>query len=70
MPIFVKVGSILPVAEGLVYASQKPEEPVKLMVYPGEDCKFTIMRMREITTILKTVLMQQQSLPGMIKQEL
>lgn len=28
------------------------------------------MRMREITTILKTVLMQQQSLPGMIKQEL
>ncbi|WP_270438186.1 TIM-barrel domain-containing protein [Blautia massiliensis (ex Durand et al. 2017)] len=42
MPIFVKAGSILPVAEGLVYASQKPEESVKLMVYPGEDCKFTI----------------------------
>ena len=42
MPIFVKAGSILPVADGLTYASQKPEEPVKLMVYPGADAEFTL----------------------------
>lgn len=42
MPIFVKAGSILPVAEGLTYASQKPEGPVKLIVYPGADAEFTL----------------------------
>ena len=42
MPIFVKAGSILPVADGLTYASQKPEGPVKLMVYPGADAEFTL----------------------------
>ena len=42
MPIFVKAGSILPVAEGLTYASQKPEGAVKLMVYPGADAEFTL----------------------------
>ena len=42
MPIFVKAGCILPVAEGLTYASQKPEGAVKLMVYPGADAEFTL----------------------------
>ena len=42
MPIFVKAGSILPVAEGLVYAAQELEEPVKLVVYPDADASFTI----------------------------
>lgn len=41
MPIFVKGGSILPVAEGLQYASEKPEKPVTFCVYPGADASFT-----------------------------
>ncbi len=39
------------------------------MVYPGEDCKFTIYEDEGNNYNLKTVLMQQQSLPGMIKQD-
>ncbi len=62
MPIFVKAGSILPVAEGLAYASQKPEEPVKLMVYPGSRLQSLLfMRMREITIILRRVHTQPQN---------
>lgn len=41
MPIFVKAGSILPTAEGLQYASQKPDQPMKLYIYPGADAAFT-----------------------------
>lgn len=42
IPIFVKAGSIIPVAEGLTYADQIPAEPVKLMVYPGTDGEFVL----------------------------
>ena len=42
MPIFVKAGSIIPVTEGLQYASQKPDAPVLLKVYPGADAEFTL----------------------------
>ncbi|MDO4306098.1 MAG: glycoside hydrolase family 31 protein [Eubacteriales bacterium] len=42
MPVFVKAGTILPVAEGLQYASQKPEKPLKLLVYPGADAYFKL----------------------------
>jgi len=37
VPLFVRAGSILPLAEGLQYASQKPEGPLELRVYPGAD---------------------------------
>ncbi|MDO4275424.1 MAG: glycoside hydrolase family 31 protein [Eubacteriales bacterium] len=42
MPVFVKAGSILPTVRGLQYADQKPEEPMKIYVYPGADGKFTL----------------------------
>lgn len=42
MPIFVKAGTILPTVEGLQYASQKPEKPMKLAVYPGADAVFKL----------------------------
>lgn len=42
MPIFVKAGSILPMAEGLQYASQIPEKPMELRVYPGSDVTFKL----------------------------
>lgn len=42
IPIFVKAGSILPTAEGLRYASQKPAQPMKVYVYPGADGAFTL----------------------------
>ncbi len=40
MPIFVKAGSILPTVKGTVYADQKPDEPMKIQIYPGADAKF------------------------------
>lgn len=42
MPIFVKAGSILPTVEGLQYATQKPTEPMKIIVYPGADAAFKL----------------------------
>ncbi|MDO4519344.1 MAG: glycoside hydrolase family 31 protein [Eubacteriales bacterium] len=42
MPIFVKAGSIIPAAENLQYAAQIPEQPVKLVIYPGKDASFTL----------------------------
>lgn len=42
MPIFVRAGTILPTMEGLQYASQKPENPMKIFVYPGDDASFKL----------------------------
>ncbi|MDH6357827.1 TIM-barrel domain-containing protein [Parabacteroides sp. PF5-9] len=42
MPLFVKAGSIIPVGEELQYASEKPEAPVTLYVYGGEDISFSL----------------------------
>lgn len=42
MPVFVKAGTILPTVEGLQYASQKPESPMKLVIYPGADAVFKL----------------------------
>ncbi len=42
IPIFVKAGSILPTVRGIQYAGQKPEEPMKICVYPGADAEFTL----------------------------
>ena len=42
MPLFAKAGSILPMANGLQYAAQEPEEPLELRVYPGADGAFTL----------------------------
>ena len=42
IPIFVKAGAIIPVADGLVYAEQEPEKPVQIIVYPGADGEFVL----------------------------
>ena len=42
MPLFVRAGSIIPMAEGLQYAGQKPDGPLILAVYPGADADFTL----------------------------
>lgn len=42
IPVFVREGSILPTVEGIQYASQKPEKPMKITVYPGADSEFTL----------------------------
>ena len=39
-PLFVKEGSIIPMTEGLQYATQKSDKPIKIMVYAGADCEF------------------------------
>ena len=42
MPLFVKAGSIIPTAEGLQYATQKPEGKICLEIFPGADGDFTL----------------------------
>lgn len=42
IPIFVKAGSILPTIEGIQYADQEPQYPMKLNIYPGADCDFVM----------------------------
>lgn len=42
IPIFIRAGSILPMQEGLLYADQKTDEPMKLTIYPGADGAFTL----------------------------
>ena len=42
IPIFVRAGSIIPMAEGLQYASQTPDKPLTLKVYPGADAEFAL----------------------------
>ena len=42
IPLFVRAGSILPMAEGLQYADKKPEQPLELRVYPGADAAFDL----------------------------
>lgn len=42
IPVFVKSGSILPMAEGLQYAAQKTDKPMIMKVYPGADAEFTL----------------------------
>ena len=42
IPVFVRAGSILPLAEGLQYADQRPEGPLELRVYAGADAAFDL----------------------------
>ena len=42
MPLFVRAGSIIPIAEGLQYADQRPEGPMEVRVYPGADADFEL----------------------------
>ncbi len=42
LPLFVRAGSILPLASGLEYADQNPEGPIELRIYPGADGSFQL----------------------------
>ena len=41
IPLFVRVGSIIPMAEGLTYADEDTGKPVEMVVYAGADGDFT-----------------------------
>ncbi len=42
MPLFIKAGSILPVGPEIEYTNQKPDAPIKLIVYTGADGEFKL----------------------------
>ncbi len=42
VPLFVRAGSILPLAEGLQWADQLAGAPLELRVYPGADAAFAL----------------------------
>lgn len=41
-PIFVRAGSIVPLGPVVEYATQRPDAPYEIRVYPGADATFTI----------------------------
>ncbi|MDE6498768.1 MAG: glycoside hydrolase family 31 protein [Muribaculaceae bacterium] len=41
-PLYVKAGSILPLAEDMQYTGEKPWDVLTLNVYPGADAEFTL----------------------------
>jgi len=42
IPLYVKAGAILPIAEPVQYAEQKPWKTLEIRVYPGADGAFTL----------------------------
>lgn len=42
LPIFAKGGSILPVGEEIQYVGEKPNAPLKVIVYTGKDASFKL----------------------------
>ncbi len=42
IPIHVRAGSIVPMGPDLQYATEKPADPIDLLVYPGADGRFTL----------------------------
>jgi alpha-D-xyloside xylohydrolase len=42
IPLFVRAGAIIPMAEGLQYAGQKTEEPLQIHVWRGADGAFDL----------------------------
>lgn len=42
IPLFIKEGSILPAGPALQYTSEKPADPVTLLVYTGKDGEFSL----------------------------
>ncbi len=39
-PLFVRAGSIVPMGPDLPYATEKPDAPYKIRIYPGVDAAF------------------------------
>ncbi len=42
VPLYVRAGSILPLGPSVEYASQRPEAPIELRVFPGADGDFIL----------------------------
>lgn len=42
LPLYVKAGSIIPMGPVVQYASEKPDAPLEVRVYPGADATFTL----------------------------
>ena len=42
MPLYVRAGSIVPMGPVLQYATEKPDAPYEIRIYPGANAKFTI----------------------------
>ncbi len=42
LPLYIKAGSIVPMGPYLQYATEKPEDPIELRIYPGADGQFSI----------------------------
>jgi alpha-D-xyloside xylohydrolase len=42
MPLYVRAGSIIPVGPAIEYTGEKPEAPITLTIYPGEDGAFDL----------------------------
>ncbi len=42
LPLFVRAGSIVPMGPVVQYATEKPDAPYEIRIYPGADGKFTI----------------------------
>ncbi len=70
IPIFVKAGAIIPVADGLVYAEQEPEKPVQIIVYPGADGEFVLYEDEAETTItLRMGRMRRPDFSGKMRKD-
>jgi alpha-D-xyloside xylohydrolase len=42
LPLYVRAGSIVPLGPEVQYATQSPEAPYEVRVYPGADARFTV----------------------------
>lgn len=42
IPLYVKAGSIVPLGAEVEYATQQPDAPITLRIYPGADADFTL----------------------------
>jgi alpha-D-xyloside xylohydrolase len=41
-PLYVRAGSIVPMGPVVQYATQQPDAPYEIRIYPGADAKFTV----------------------------
>jgi alpha-D-xyloside xylohydrolase len=42
LPLYVRAGTIVPMGPVVQYATEQPEAPYEIRIYPGADAKFTI----------------------------
>jgi alpha-D-xyloside xylohydrolase len=42
LPLYVKAGSIIPMGAFVQYATEKPDAPIEIRIYPGTNCSFSL----------------------------